>query len=515
MGNPRLKGAGVQIEFDEHQLTEWIKCKIDPIYFIENYIKIVTIDYGLQPMKLHPFQKDIVLSLHNNSKTLGVMGRQLGKTTCVAAYFCHYMIFNKSKQVGILANKAATSREILSRIQLAYEHLPFWLQQGVTEWNKGSFALENGSKIMASSTSSSAIRGFTFHCLLLDEFAFVPNNIADDFFASVYPTISSGKTSKLAIVSTPKGMNHFYKLVMEAESKLNDFNLIKADWRSVPGRTQEWANAQKAVLGEMKYAQEMEIQFIGGTDTLISGTKLKAIPITQPIFHSEFLKVYEEPVLGNSYVMTVDTSRGTGGDYSAFIIFNVTQLPYKVAAVYRNNKISSMLYPGLIFKIASEYNDAAVLIETNDIGEGVANSLFYEFEYEMTMMSTGGVVSSYAGLTPGLKTTKKTKAIGCDNMKQLVEGDKVIINDHDLLYELSNFVAKGASYEADSGNDDLAMCLCIFSYLTTQPAMEDLTSSSAKQQIISERLRAAEEEMLPVGFLSDGLEDQEGDRFYF
>lgn len=494
------------MEFEAWQVEEWIKCKKDPIYFIEKYIKIVTLDYGLQPMKLYNYQKKIVNALFTGNRVLGVLPRQAGKTSTLAVFLVHYLIFNKDKFAAILANKATTAREILGRVQLSYEHLPKWLQQGVVEWNKGSFSLENGSRIMASSTSSSAIRGFSIHMLVLDEFAFVPNNIADEFFASVYPTIVSGKTSKLAIVSTPKGMNHFYKMVVEAEAKLNDFNLIKCDWRDVPGRDAEWERQTRAVLGEVKFAQEMACAFQGGTDTLISGLKLAQLPTSRPISMSEFMKVYEDPAPKHSYVMAVDTSRGTGGDFSAFIIFDVTSLPYKVVAVYKNNKISSMLYPGLIFKMATQYNDAAVYVETNDIGEGVANALYYDFEYEMVLMSTAGIVSSYGGKEPGVRTTKKTKAVGCDNMKQLVEGDKIDVRDADIIYELSNFVSKGTSYEADTGHDDLAMCMVMFSYLTTQPAMEDLTSSNAKSQIISERLRAAEEEMTPVGFMSDGTE---------
>lgn len=513
--NPNLKAAGVQIEFEAWQLEEWIKCKLDPIYFIEQYIKIVTLDYGLQPMKMFEYQKEIVRCLFKNNRVLGVLPRQCGKTTTIAAFLVHYLIFNKDKFSAILANKASTAREILGRVQLSYEHLPKWLQQGVLEWNKGSFSLENGSRIMASSTSSSAIRGYSINMLVLDEFAFVPNGIADEFFASVYPTIASGKTSKLAIVSTPKGMNHFYKMVTEAEAKINGFDLIKATWRDVPGRDEAWMKENKAILGDVKFSQEMDCAFVGGSDTLISGLKLTQLPTARPIAMSDVLKVYEEPVPKRQYVMTVDTSRGTGGDYSAFVIFDVSALPYRVVAVYKNNKISSMLYPGLVYKLAMEYNEAAVYVETNDIGEGVANSLYYDFEYEMVLMSTQGIVSSYGGKDPGVRTTKKTKAIGCDNLKQLVEGDKIDVRDSDIIYELSNFVAKGASYEADTGHDDLAMCLVMFSYLTTQPAMDDLTSNSAKSQIISERLRAAEEEMIPIGFMTDGTEMGQDTPFHF
>ena len=343
LGNPLLKGAGVPIHFTPDQVSEWLKCADDPIYFIENYVKIVTLDDGLKLMTLYEFQKDIIRSLWLNRKTVGVCARQMGKTTCVAAFFAWYVIFHNYKTCAILANKAATAREILSRVQRAYENLPKWMQHGVVEWNKGSLELENGSKILAASTSSSAIRGFSVDTLFLDEFAFVPNNIAEEFFASVYPTIASGKNSKLAVISTPNGLNHFHKIVKEAEAGINGFATIRAIWSDIPTRDEKWAADTRATLGDIKFGQEMECKFVGGSNTLISGEKLASLPVSRPIAISETLKIYEEPDKSKSYVMTVDTARGLGGDYSAFVIFDVTTLPYKIVAVYRDNKISPIL----------------------------------------------------------------------------------------------------------------------------------------------------------------------------
>lgn len=343
------------------------------------------------------------------------------------------------------------------------------------------------------------------NCMLLDEFAFVPNNIADEFFASVYPTIASSKESKLAMVSTPNGLNHFYKFFKEAEAGVNGFNLTKAIWSDVPGRDQAWADQQRKILGEVKFAQEMECKFQGGSNTLIAGEKLASLPVERPIALSETLRIYEEPDKTKSYVMTVDTARGLGGDYSAFVIFDVSQLPYRVVAVFRDNKISPLLYPGLILKMATQYNQAAVLVENNDMGESISNSLYYEYEYDMVIKSHDNVISSFGGRTPGFKTTKKSKSLGCSTLKSLIEGDKLELRDTDVIYELSNFVAKGSSYEADVGNDDLAMCLVMFAYLTIQPAMEDFTSVSAKNQILLDRMKQAEEEMMPVGAVTDGI----------
>ena len=411
LGNPLLKGAGVELSFTPDQVAEWLKCAEDPIYFIENYVKIVTLDEGLKLMELFEFQKDIVRSLWKNRKTVGVCARQMGKTTCVAAFFAWYVTFHGFKTCAILANKAATAREILSRVQRAYEHLPKWMQHGVVEWNKGSLELENGSRILAASTSSSAIRGQSIDTLFLDEYGFVPNNIADEFFASVYPTITSGKNSKIAIISTPNGLNHFYKIVKEAESGMNGFHPIKAIWSDIPTRDAAWAADTKATLGDIKWAQEMECKFQGGSNTLIAGEKLASLPVERPIALSETLRIYEEPDKTKSYVMTVDTARGLGGDYSAFVIFDVSQLPYRVVAVFRDNKISPLLYPGLILKMATQYNQAAVLVENNDMGESISNSLYYEYEYDMVIKSHDNMISSFGGRTPGFKTTKKSKTM--------------------------------------------------------------------------------------------------------
>jgi hypothetical protein len=508
-GNSLIKTVGAKQDWTLEQVQEWTKCKEDPIYFIEKYIKIVTLDYGLQPMKLYPFQRDIILGIVNNNKVIACCARQLGKTTVMAAFFCYYILFNSSKTCAILANKASLAREILSRVKLAYEHIPRFLQQGISEWNKSSIELENGSRIIASATSGSAIRGQSINLLFLDEFSHIPSGIADDFFASVYPTISSGKTSKIAIISTPNGLNSFYRMWSEAQDNSNGFIPIFAPWNSIPSRTQEWADEQKRVLGEVKFSQEMSCDFIGSSNTLISGAKLKSIPITRPILSNSTTSVYSKPISGNSYVAVVDTSRGTGGDYSALIVVDITTLPYKVVLKYRNNTISSMLYPGVIHRIALEYNNATLFIETNDIGESVANDIYYDIEYENVIFSNNGIIVVWGGKNsvPGVRTTTKSKRIGCDNIKQLIERDMLIINDAEIILELSNFVVKGSSYAADTGHDDLAMCLVMFGYMTASVKFEELTDTSVRARIIEERQADEDALALPVGFFSNGLEE--------
>lgn len=508
--NPNLKAANVPIHFSAEQAEEYVRCATDPIYFIEKYVKIITIDKGLTPFILHDYQKEMVTAFKDDRKVIVRAARQIGKTTTVAAFFTWYIIFNDNKTAAILANKAATAREILSRVQLAYEHVPHWMKQGVVTWNKGDIELENGSRIIASATSSSAIRGYTINLLFLDEFAFVPGNIAEDFFTSVYPTISSGVTSKILIASTPNGMNHFFKMWTEAEEGINQFKHIFVHWSAVPTRDEKWADDQRKVLGSVKFAQEMDCDFIGSSNTLISPTVLKNIPFKLPIQSNSYLSVYEKPVEGARYAITVDVCRGGGLDYSAFIVFDITTMPYKIVAKYRNNMITSMAYPAIIHQMAKSYNEAWVLVESNDAGKQVADIMYHDFEYENTLWSNKDVISIWGAKTLGLMTTRKTKAIGCDILKSLIEENKLVINDYEVLFELSNFTVKGVSFAAAAGyNDDLAMCLVMFAYLTSQPVFKEFGDDDLREQMIFEKLRMAEDELTPFGFITDGLEDDE------
>ncbi len=512
-GNTLLKGINVPVEWTVEQVQEWVKCKDDPLYFIEKYVKIVTLDHGLQPMKMYDFQKEIVTKSLNHRKIIVKCARQNGKSTTIAALLCHFVIFNELKTCAILANKASTAREILSRVQGTYEHLPKWLQHGVKEWNKGSFVLENGSRILAAATTSDGIRGFSVDLLCLDEFSFVPSGKADEFFTSVYPTISSSQTSKLLIVSTPKGMNHFYKLWEEAVSGVNGFEHVEATWRAVPWRDEKWADEQRRVLGDERFSQEMETVFLGSTSTLITPTALRSLVMKRPIVSSSYSSVYERPIPGHRYCITADTARGGGGDYSAFVVFDVTALPYKVVFKYRNNTISSMVYPSILFKAAREYNNCSVLIETNDVGESVANSLYHDYEYEETIFCKDNVIVAWggAGSKPGLRTTTKTKRVGCDTLKQLIENNKLEVCDSEIIMELSNFAVKGKSFEAENGNDDLAMCLVLFAYLVTSAKFQEISDASVRERILQERKDEEEQNMLPAGFYSNGVDDPEND----
>lgn len=517
LGNPRLKRADTKVEYTPEQVQEYIKCSEDPIYFILNYCKIVNIDKGLIMFPLWDFQKEMILAFEDNRFVICKMPRQVGKTTTVAAYLLWKILFNEEYSIAILANKDRQAREILGRIQLMFEHLPKWLQMGVTEWNKGNIKLENGSEILASATSSSAIRGTSQNMVYLDEFAFVPTNIQDEFFASVYPTISSGQSSKVLITSTPNGMNMFYRIWTESEEGRNAYARVDVHWSQIPGRDEAWKEETISNTSEEQFRQEYECEFLGSSNTLIHPSKLRNMVYKQPIAQDPGgLKVYEEPEPDTIYAIVVDTSRGAGADYSAFIVVNVSTVPYRQVATYRNNLISPMVYPNIIYGAAIKYNNALVLVETNDIGQQVADILHYDLEYDGVLVTanngrTGQSLSGGFATTThyGVKTTKQVKRIGCATLKTLVESDKFIIVDYDTIYELYRFSLKNSlkgnqSYEAEEGNDDMAMCCVLFAWLTTQPYLKEITNLDIRMQIYEQNEKMLEQAMLPFGLMSTG-----------
>ena len=525
LGNPNLKRANVAQNFSPHEVKEFVKCSKDPVYFITNYIQIISLDLGLVPFDLYPFQADMVNKFHENRFNIAKLPRQSGKSTVVTAYLLWYSIFNDNVNVAILANKAATAREMLQRLQLSYENLPKWLQQGVVNWNRGSLELENGSKIMAASTSASAVRGMSFNIIFLDEFAFIPTHIADEFFSSVYPTISSGKSTKVIIISTPKGMNMFYKLWHDAELKRNEYVTTEVHWSEVPGRDALWREQTIANTSEEQFNQEFECEFLGSVNTLITSTKLKIMTYEDPLSSNAGLDIYEEPVEGNQYVMTVDVARGLTKDYSAFLVFDTTTIPYQIVAKYRNNVIKPMLFPNVIHQVATSYNHAYIMAEVNDIGGQVADILQYDLEYDNLLMCAmrgraGQVVGQgFSGSKTqlGVKMSTTVKKTGCSNMKTLIETDKLIFQDYDIIAELTTFIQKGQAWEAEEGcNDDLAMCIVIFSWLATSDYFRELHDNDVRARLYQEQKEQIEADMAPFGFVDDGLNeetfvDKEGD----
>jgi len=518
LGNPNLKKANTEIEFTEEQIIEFLKCKEDPVYFANNYIKIVSLDEGLTQFHPYDFQEKLIHNFHENRFNICKMPRQTGKSTTVVSYLLHYAVFNDSVNIGILANKAATARELLGRLQTAYENLPKWMQQGILSWNKGSMELENGSKILAASTSASAVRGMSFNILFLDEFAFVPNHVADSFFASVYPTITSGKNTKVIIVSTPHGMNHFYRMWHDAEKRKNEYIPTDVHWSEVPGRDEEWKETTIANTSEQQFKVEFECEFLGSVNTLINPSILKNLIYEDPIQRNAGLDVYEVCQPEHNYLITVDVARGLGNDYSAFIVFDITEFPYKCVAKYRNNEIKPMLFPNIIEETAKGFNNAWVLVEVNDIGEQVANILHYDLEYDNMLMASmrgrnGQVVGhGFSGKKSqmGVRTTAQVKKLGCSNLKTLIEDFKLLTLDYEIISELTTFAQKHNSFEAEEGcNDDLAMCLVIFAWLVAQDYFKEMTDNDIRKRIYEEQKNQIEQDMAPFGFLDDGINDME------
>ena len=528
LGNPNLKKANTQIEWTEDKIVEFLKCKNDPVYFAKKYIKIVSLDHGLVPFDMYPFQEKLIKNFHENRFNICKMPRQTGKSTTCVSYLLHYAVFNDNVNLAILANKASTARDLLQRLQLAYENLPKWMQQGIIAWNKGSLELENGSKISANSTSSSAVRGGSYNVIFLDEFAFIPNHIADDFFASVYPTISSGQSTKVIIVSTPRGMNHFYRMWHDSEKGKNEYIPTDVHWSEVPGRDQEWKEQTIANTSEQQFKVEFECEFLGSVNTLISPAKLRNLVYDEPIQKNAGLDIYEDPQESHNYLITVDVARGLGNDYSAFIVFDITEFPYKVVAKYRNNEIKPMLFPSVIDEVARAYNNSFVLVEVNDIGDQVASILHFDLENENLLMCSmrgraGQIVGSgFSGKKSqlGVRTTAAVKKLGCSNLKTLLEDDKLLTCDYDIISELTTFAQKHNSFEAEEGcNDDLAMCLVIFAWLVAQDYFKEMTDNDIRKRLYEEQKNQIEQDMAPFGFINTGLDettfvDDDGDRWF-
>jgi len=535
LGNPNLKPVGVQQQFTPNQVKEYIKCAAEPAYFVEKYVKIVAVDKGLVPFAMYNFQKDLIDILHHNRFVIGKLPRQVGKTTTVGAYLLHYVLFNQNMNVAILANKQSTAIEILGRIKMAYEYLPKWLQQGVIEWNKGSIVLENGSKILASATSSSAIRGGSFNCILLDEFAHIPTQIAEEFFTSVYPTITSGQSTKMFIISTPNGLNMFYYYWKGAINNQNGYVPFEVHWSQVPKypggplRDDKWKEDMIIKTSEKQFEQEFECDFLGSSNTLISSAKLHTLVYNKPILRTkDGMCVYQEPQRKDPdveksqdhlYFITADVAEGQGKDYTAMTVIDVTEFPYRVIATYKNNTVSPLLFASVLRTVAKKYNNAYVLVEINSIGTEVANILHTDLEYENIVKTTmmgrkGQIITEGFGhgkkIQMGVKTSVLTKKVGCQVLKNMIEEDKLIVEDADIISEFTTFISKKQSFGADEGhNDDLVMCLVLFSWATRQQYFKNLTDMDVRLAMYQQDIEKIEEDMLPFGYFLDGIEDFE------
>jgi hypothetical protein len=500
LGNPQVKRDGVQQGWTKEDIQEYQRCMTDPVHFAEKYGKVISLDEGLVPFKLYPYQKDMFQHFQDNRFSIVLACRQSGKSISSCMYILWYALFHPDQTIAILANKGATAREMLARITLALENTPFFLQPGTKALNKGSIEFSNNSRIIAAATSGSSIRGLSVNLLFLDEFAFVEN--AAQFYTSTYPVISSGNTSRVIITSTANGIgNIFHKIYEGAVQEVNEFKPFRVDWWDVPGRDDNWKKQTIANTSELQFQQEFGNTFFGTGNTLISADALMNMKAEPPVSVGD-INVYTEPKANHDYIMTVDVAKGRGQDYSTFNIIDISTNPFKQVACYRNNLISPILFPDVIHKWAKRYNEAYVIIESNDQGAVVANGLYYDIEYENmhveSMIKAGAI---------GMTMNRKVKRIGCSNLKDLVEEKKLHIVDLQTITECSTFEARGNSFEASDGNhDDLVMNLVMFAWYVGTEAFSNQTDMTMKQMLYEEKMKAIEDDITPVGIIDDGIE---------
>ena len=517
LGNPNVKRDGVEQSFTQDEFQEYVKCMNDPAYFARKYIKVINLDRGLVPFDLYPYQERMFTHFNENRYSIVLACRQSGKSISSVVYLLWYAIFKPEQTIAILANKGSTAQEMLSRVTLALENLPFFLQPGCKALNKRSVEFSNNSRIIAAATSGSSIRGMSVNLLFLDEFAFVENDAT--FYTSTYPVVSSGKTTRVIITSTANGIgNVFYKLYEGALQRTNEFKAFRVDWWDVPGRDEEWKRQTVSNTSELQFDQEFGNNFLGTGNTLISADSLLSLKAATPIMEQSNVRVYEKPDADHQYLMFVDVAKGRGQDYSTFNVIDITSRPFKQVCTFRDNMISPLLYPDVIYKWANHYNKAYVIIENNDQGSVVCNGLYYELEYEEVFLES--VVKS-GGI--GVTMNKKIKRIGCSNIKDLIEQKKLQIVDSETIIELSTFAARGSSYEAEDGcHDDLVMNLVLFGWYASTDMFINETDINVRQMLFAERMKSIEDEVLPFGIHHDAAAEADeprsevigGDRWY-
>ena len=502
LGNSNIKRDGVIHNFSKNEILEYTRCLKDPGYFASHYCKIIHVDRGLVPFELYPYQKQMFDHFTDNRFSIVLACRQSGKSISSVAYLLWYAVFHPEKVIAILANKGATAQEMLGRVTLMLEHLPFFLQPGCKALNKRSIEFSNNSRIVSAATSGSSIRGMSVNLLYLDEFAFVEN--AAEFYTSTYPVVSSGKDTKVIITSTANGIgNQFEKIWTGAVQEVNEYKSFRVDWWDVPGRDEEWKTQTVANTSQLQFDQEFGNTFFGTGDTLINAETLMGFRAEPPLklIEGNSVWIYKEPEKDHQYVMTVDVSKGRGQDFSTFNVIDISTRPFKQVAVYRNNLISPLLFPNIIYKYAKVYNEAWVVVESNDQGALVCNGLYYDLEYE-NMFIESAVKSNRLGV----EITRKTKRMGCSGIKDLLEEKKLELVDQNTILECSTFISKGQSYEASDGNhDDLMMNLVMFGYFATGNYFSQLTDVNIKTMMFEQQMKAIEEDVLPFGFIDDGI----------
>jgi len=501
LGNPQVKRDGVAEEWTEEKIKEYQKCMGDAAYFCRTYVKVVHLDRGLVNFDLYPYQEKMFDHFDENRFSIVLACRQSGKSISSVGYLLWFACFHSEKTIAVLANKGATAREMLARVTLMLENLPFFLQPGCKALNKGSIEFSNNSRIIAAATSGSSIRGMSVNLLFLDEFAFVDN--ATEFYTSTYPVVSSGKDTKVIITSTANGIgNQFEKIWTGAVQGTNEYKPFRVDWWDVPGRDEKWKNETISNTSQLQFDQEFGNTFFGTGDTLISAEtlmSLRAVPYKNQ-YEGGSVLIYNEPIKDHEYIMTVDVSKGRGQDYSTFNVIDITERPFKQVAVYRNNTISPLLFPNIIYKYATIYNESWVVVESNDQGTVVCNGLYYDLEYENLHTSSATKANAL-----GIEMTRKVKRLGCSAIKDIIETGKLDIYDEQTILEISTFIGKGQSYEASDGNhDDLMMNLVMFGYFVSTQFFADMTDINLKQMMFEEKMQAIQDDIVPFGYIDDG-----------
>lgn len=521
-GNDKLRPAGIPVEMTAEQMREYIKCMEDPVYFCDRYIKIIDVDTGLIDFHPYDYQKKMIQTFDKKRFSVVMAPRQCGKTTAVAGFIIWSLLFKPAYAMGVMANIMSKAQGILERVELAYENLPKWMQQGVKVWNKRSILLENDSSVFASATTAAGLRSNSLSCILLDEFAHVARNIQLAFFTSTYPVITSGTETKVIMISTPNGMEMFAKTWADAKEKKNGYTPIQVHWWDTPGRDKAWKEEVIRNTSKDQFRVEYECQIVGSTNTLIDPNVLMTLRAREPIRKTDDIAIFEEPIKGHVYMLVADSARGIGGDYSAFVVVDITKMPYRLVATYRDNTIKPIQYPNYINHAAQIYNEAYVLPETND-GTQIVDLLIDELNCPnvLTTASSGraGVIlEGESKPMPGIRTTKGVKRMGCFNLKTLVENQKIVIESQDVISELCSFTSQHNSFEAELGtHDDLVMCLVLFSWASAQAAFKEIsgTERASLENISEENLTHMEKEKLVIGLVNAGDLDDKDDQAEF
>jgi hypothetical protein len=504
LGNPHVKRDGIEEDWTQEKVAEYAKCMADPVYFAVTYLKVINLDDGLVPFELYPYQEKMFNHFNDNRFSIVLACRQSGKSISSVAYLLWFGLFHPEKNIAIVANKGATAREMLARLTLMLENLPFFLQPGCKSLNKGTIEFSNNSKIFTAATSGSSIRGQSVNLLFMDEFAFVER--AAEFYTSTYPVVSSGKDTKVIITSTANGIgNPFHKIWEGASQGVNEFKPFRVDWWDVPGRDEEWKEQTVSNTSQLQFDQEFGNTFFGTGNTLIRPEFLLNLKAARPsrILEGGDLLVYQEPRRGTNYVMCVDVAKGRGQDYSTFTIVDISSRPFKQVASYRNNLISPVLFPDVLVKYAKLYNEAYVVVENNDAGQLVTRGMFYDHEYpnmHIEKMKSTGI---------GVEMTRRSKRLGCSGFKDLIEELQLDVVDENTIIEISTFEAKGNSYEASDGNhDDLVMNLVLFGYLVGTERFRALTDINVKEMLFEQRMKEIEDDVPPFGYHDNTVETE-------